>query len=113
MFTYNLSSTEYLVFKPQRDYFELYSGHEASELKKIATYRGGKWVFESYDQQKLFWFLYNLFKVDFGKAMKMYTRSLVERPKTYVITCAKRRIDIKVQKIKRNWDNWFYSFYRK
>ena len=41
-FTYNLSETEYLVFKTQMSHFELYSGHEAAgELKKIANYKGG------------------------------------------------------------------------
>jgi hypothetical protein len=112
MFVYNLSETEYLTFKTQRDHFELYSGHEAGgDLKRIAIYRGGKWLFESYDQQKLFWFLFNMFKKQFGKAMKAYVRSLNEKPKTYVIICAKRRIDIKVQKLKRDWDNWFYNFF--
>jgi hypothetical protein len=52
-----------------------------------------------------------MFKNDFGKALKKYTKSLNEKPKTYVINCAKRRFDIKVQKIKRGWSNWFYSFY--
>ena len=112
MFTYNLSETEYLVFKPQIDHFELYSGHEAGgDLKKIATYKGGKWKFDSFDQEKLFWFLFDLFKADFGKALKQYIRSLNEKPSTYVITCAKRRFDIKVHKLKRNWDNWFYGLY--
>lgn len=111
-FVYNLSETEYLVFKQQHNYFELFSGHEASgELKKIAIYRSGRWSFESYDQRKLFWFLYSIFKADFGKALKQYIRSLNEKPKTYVVKCAKRRVDIKIQKLKRNWDNWFYSFF--
>jgi hypothetical protein len=52
--------------------------------------------------------------MDFGKALKQYTKSLEERPKTYIITCAKRRIDIKITKMKRNWFNWFYNnFYGK
>ena len=108
-FTYNLSETEYLVFKPNHNYFEVYSGHEASELKKIANYKGGKWIFDSYDQKKLFWFLFSIFKADFGKALKQYIRSLNEKPKIYVVVCAKRRFDIKTQKIKRSWGNWFYN----
>ena len=109
-FTYNLSETEYLVFKPNHNYFELYSGHEAgSDLKKIANYKGGKWVFDGYEQKKLFWFLYSIYKNDFGKALKQYIRSLDEKPKTYVVICAKRRFDIKIHKFKRSWDNWFYS----
>jgi hypothetical protein len=111
-YTYNLSDTEYIVFKTHNDHFELYSGHEGGgDLKKIANYKGGKWLFDSFDQKKLFWFLFTMFKNDFGKALKKYTKSLNEKPKTYVIKCAKRRFDIKVQKIKRGWSNWFYSFY--
>ena len=113
-FTYNLSETEYLVFKTQVSHFELFSGHEGGgELKKIANYRGGKWIFDSFEQQKLFWFLFTMFKNDFGKALKQYIRSLNEKPKTYVIKCAKRRFDIKIQRMKRGWSNWFYSsFYQ-
>ena len=71
MFTYHLSETEYLVFKTYNNYFELFSGHEGgAELKKIANYKGGKWNFDSYDQQKLFWFLFTMFKADFGKAKR-------------------------------------------
>ena len=114
-FIYNLSETEYLVFKSQRDCFELFSGHEGSATNsKLATYRGGKWLFEDYNQKKLFWFLFNIYKKDFGKALKQYIRSLNEKPKTYVITCAKRKIDIKITKMKRNMWDWFYgTFYGK
>ena len=111
-FVYNLSDTEYLVFKSQRECFELYSGHEGGgELKKIANYKGGKWFFDSFEQKKLFWFLFSMFKVDFGRALKKYSKSLDEKPKTYVIKCAKRRFDIKVQKMKRSWNDWFYGLY--
>ena len=34
-FIYNLSETEYLVFKSQRDHFELFSEHD--ELEHIST----------------------------------------------------------------------------
>jgi hypothetical protein len=114
-FIYNLSDTEYLVFKSQRDCFELFSGHEGtSNNTKIATYKGGKWVFSDYNEKKLFWFLFNIYKKDFGKALKYYVRSLEEKPKTYMIICAKRRIDIKITKMKRNWFNWLYNtFYNK
>ena len=112
-FMYNLSETEYLVFKTQINCVELFSGYEGSgELKKIANYKGGKWVFDSFDQQKLFWFLFSMFKPHFGKALKAYMRSLDEKPKTYIIKCAKRRFDIKIQKLKKNWNNWFFdTFY--
>jgi hypothetical protein len=111
-FTYNLSDTEYLVFKTQRDDFELYSGHDGTSVNtKIATYKNNKWNFEDYHQQKLFWFLFNIYKNDFGKAFRQYTRSLNEKPKTYVIECAARRFNIKVTKLKRNITNKFFNLY--
>lgn len=111
-FMYNLNDTEYLVFKTQLNCVELFSGYEGGgELKKIANYKGGKWVFDSFNQQKLFWFLFNMFKPQFGKALKAYMRSLDEKPKTYVIKCAKRRFDIKIQKMKKSWENWFYGLH--
>ncbi len=109
-FMYNLSETEYLVFKTQLSCIELFSGYEGSgELKKIANYKGGKWVFDSFDQKKLFWFLFSMFKVQFGKALKAYMRSLDEKPKIYVIQCAKRRFDIKIQRMKKNCWGWIYN----
>jgi hypothetical protein len=49
---------------------------------------------------------------DFGKALKQYIRSLNEKPKTYVVTCAKRKIDIKITKMKRSIWDWVYgTFY--
>ena len=112
-FIYNLSETEYLVFKPRRDHFELYSGYEGSSTNsKLATYRGGKWSFEDYNQKKLFWFLFNIYKKDFSKALKQYIRSQQDKPKTYIITCAKRRFDIKITKMKRSMWSWVYeTFY--
>jgi len=110
---YNLSETEYLVFKTHSKCIELFSGYEGSgELKKIANYKDGKWIFDSFDQQKLFWFLFGMFKPKFGKALRAYMKSLNEKPKTYTIKCAKRRFDIKIQRLKKNWSNWFYdTFY--
>ena len=63
---------------------------------------------------KLFWFLFNIYKKDFGKALKQYIRSQQEKPKTLIFTCAKRRVDIKITKLKRNVWDWFYgTFYGK
>lgn len=114
-FIYNLSETEYLVFKSQRDCFELFSGHEGSSVNsKLATYRGGKWMFDDYNQRKLFWFLFSIYKYQFGKALKQYIRSLQEKPRTYIVTCDKRRIDIKITKMRRNMWDWIYgTFYGK
>ncbi len=68
----------------------------------------------SIHQQKLFWFLFNIYKKDFGKALKQYIRSQQDKPKTLIFTCAKRRVDIKITKLKRNMWDWFYgTFYGK
>ena len=113
MFTYSLSETEYLGFKTQKDHFELYSGHEGGgEPSKIATFRGGKWIWESFEQQKIFWRLYDLFTNDFGRAIKAYNRSLKEKPAMYEFQCVRRKFSLKITRIKRGWNNWFYdTFY--
>jgi hypothetical protein len=113
-FTYHLSETDSLFFKTYPTHFAIYSKHESSVETKIAEMRNGKWRFEDYNQRKLFFFLFNIYKKDFGKALKQYVRSLEEKPRTYIITCAKRRVDIKVTKMKRNLADWFYeTFYGK
>ena len=112
---YNLSETEYLVFKTDNNHLELYSGHDGStDRTKIASFRNGKWIFDDFGQRKLFFYLFDAYKNKFYSAIKTYNRSLIEKPKIYVFTCAKRRIDIKVTKMKRNWWNFIYNtFYGK
>ena len=114
-FVYNLSETEYLVFKQHNDGFELLSGHEGSPTwEKIATYKIGRWVWDGFNQHKLFWFLYNIYKKQFGKALKAYLRSLKEKPATWELNCVRRRFSMKVTKLKRTWNEWFYdTFYGK
>lgn len=112
-FTYNLSQTEYLVFKTRRGCFEVYSGHEAGgEAKKIATYKSGRWTWETFEEKRLFWNLYKLFPFTFSKAIKAYTRSLKERPALYEFSCIRRKFTVKVTKLKRGWDSWFYNIYK-
>ena len=112
MFTYSLSETEYLVFKTQHEHFELYSGHEAGgELTKLATFRGGKWIWDSFEQYKMYWKLYSLFTEQFGKAVRAYNRSLKEKPKMYEFSCVRRKFSIRVTKLKRGWSNWFYGLH--
>jgi len=112
MFIYSLSETEYLGFKTQNNSFELYSGYEGGgEPTKIAMFKGGKWFWDSFEQKKLFWHLYNLFADNFGKAIKSYNRSLKEKPSLYEFSCVRRRFSIRVTKLKRNWENWFYSLH--
>jgi len=111
-FNYNLSETEYLTFQTHLNVLEVYSGHDGAQTKtKIATYRTGKWEFDSYQQQKLFWFLFGIYKQEFGKAFKMYIRTLKEKPQMYEFNCIRRRFSIKVTKLKRGWNNWFYGLY--
>ena len=114
-FIYDLSSTEYLVFKSNRDGFELFSGHEGStSWEKIATYQCGRWKWDGFNERKLFWFLYSIYKNQFGKALKSYMRSLKEKPATWELSCVRRRFSIKVTKLKRDWNDWFYdTFYGK
>ena len=112
MFSYNLSDTEYLVFKTQPNQFELYSGHEGGgEVTKLATFKGGKWYWDSFEQKKVFWHLYELFSGQFGKAVKSYQRSLKEKPALYEFSCVRRKFSIKVTKLKRGWSNWFFGLY--
>lgn len=111
-FTYDLSSTEYLVFKSHHDGFELFSGHEGSpEWEKIATYKGGKWKWDGFNQRKLFWFLFNIYKKEFGKALRAYMKSLKEKPTTWELNCVRRKISIKITKLKRGWNDWFYDMF--
>lgn len=111
-FTYHLSETDSLFFKTYPDHFAIFSKHESTVETKIAEMRDGKWRFEDYNQRKLFFFLFNIYKKDFGKAIKLYVKSQEEKPKTYMIACAKRRVDIKITKMKRSWANFFYdTFY--
>lgn len=115
--TYALSETETLVFKPYLGYFEVYSRHEGStNLTKIATYVGGKWMFDDRTQRNFFFILFNNYKQQFGKALKYYNAYMTgkDRPKVYGFTCLKRRVDIQVIRLKRTCrsytSNIFNSF---
>ena len=112
IFSYNLSESEYLVFQTHLNHFELYSSHEGStEKSKMATYKGGKWVFESYQQKKLFWFLYGIYKDQFYRAIKAYNRSLKEKPALYEFSCIRRKFNIKITKLRRGCSDWFYGLW--
>jgi hypothetical protein len=111
-FIYNLSQTEYLQFKTQKGYFELYSGYEAGgQPQKLADHRGGKWVFEDFNQRTLFFTLFNLYRNEFFKAFKSYQRSLREKPSLYEFSCVRRKFSIRVTKLKKGWANWFYNVF--
>ena len=110
---YSLSDTEFLVFKTFKDHLEIFSGHDGSaDRTKIANFVNGKWVFDDYNQRKLFFFLFSIYKKKFYHAIKFYNHSLIERPKTYVFTCAKRRISIKITKLRNKmFDSIYNTFY--
>jgi hypothetical protein len=111
-FIHNLSQTEYLQFKTQKGYFELYSGYEAGgQPQKLADHRGGKWVFGDFNQRTLFFTLFNLYRNEFFKAFKSYQRSLREKPSLYEFSCVRRKFSIRVTKLKRGWSNWFYNVF--
>jgi len=111
-FSYSLSETESLIFRTEQSKCYIFSKHEGTQEKQIATYSGGKWLFDSYDQRKLFFFLFSIYKKEFGKALKSYIHSLKEKPKMYEFTCVRRRFNIKITKTKSKISNWFYrTFY--
>ena len=110
-FSYNLGDTEYLVFKPNGNQFDLYSGHEIGEAKKIACYKAGEWCFDSYEQERVFWYLFSTYKESMGRAFRLYIRSLKDKPKMYEFNCVRRKFNIKVTKIKRGWSDWFYGLW--
>jgi hypothetical protein len=111
-FNYNISQTEYLHFKTQPNCFELYSGHEAGgQPQKLASHKGGKWVFDDFNQKRLFFTLFDLYRNEFFKAFKSYQRSLMEKPALYEFKCVRRRFSIKVTKLKRGWSNWFVDMF--
>jgi len=112
-FSYNLSETEYLIFCTQNNTFDLYSTHEGSTNKtKIGTFKAGKWLWEDFQQQQLFWRLYSIYRDNFGKAIRAYNRSLKEKPQMYEFQCVRRKFSIKVTKLKRGWNNWFWGLYK-
>ena len=112
MFSYNLSDTEFIFFCTRRDCFEVFSGHEgSSERIKIATFKSGRWKFDDFQQQQVFWKLFSLYKNQIYKALKSYNRSLKEKPAMYEFQCVRRQFSIKITKLKRSWRDWFYGLY--
>lgn len=110
-FSYSIAETECLVFKTELDHFHLYSKHESTSESHIATYKGGKWIFENMQQRQFFFLLFKQYKVQFGKAVKAYNRSLKEKPRLYEFRCLRSRFSLKVGRLKRGWTNWFFELY--
>jgi hypothetical protein len=95
---YHLNISEVLIFKTHTDCFEIFSKHESSPETKIAEMRNGKWVFEDFYQQKLFFHLFNENRTTFWKAIKCYGRNIKTKTKKNIFTCFKRKTKIKIKK---------------
>ena len=112
IFSYSISETECLVFRTELDCFHVYSKHESTQESHIATYKGGKWIFENMQQRQFFFLMFERYRVQFGKAVKAYNRSLREKPHLYEFRCLRSKFSLKVSRVKRNMNNWFYdTFY--
>jgi hypothetical protein len=112
IFSYSISETECLVFRTELDCFHVYSKHESTQESHIATYKGGKWIFENMQQRQFFFLMFERYRVQFSKAVKAYNRSLREKPHLYEFRCLRSKFSLKVSRVKRNMNNWFYdTFY--
>jgi len=111
-FSYPIAETECLVFRAELDCFHVYSKHECTQESHIATYKGGKWIFENMHQRQFFFLLFDQYKVQFGKAVKAYNISLREKPHLYEFRCLRSRVSLKISRIKRSlWQSMYNTFY--
>lgn len=108
-FSYPLSETESLVFRTELDQFDVYSKHESTQERHIATFKDGKWFFENLQQRQFFFLMFNQYRTNFGKAVKAYNRSLKEKPHLYEFRCIRSKVSLKISRVKRNMNNWFYN----
>jgi hypothetical protein len=98
---FHLNGTEMLVFKTNKEGFELFSKHEASQETKIAEMKMGRWVFEDFYQRNLFFNLFENHKWMFGKAIKCYNKKIQIKSSKSIFNCFKRKTKIKFNKIKK------------
>ena len=111
-FSYSISETECLVFRAELDCFHVFSKHESTQERHIATFKGGKWIFENMQQRQFFFLLFDRYKEGFGKALKAYNRSLKEKPDLYEFRCLRSKITLKISRMKRNvWNSVYNTFY--
>ena len=111
-FSYSISETECLVFRAELDCFHVFSKHESTQERHIATFKGGKWIFENMQQRQFFFLLFDRYKEGFGKALKAYNRSLKEKPHLYEFRCLRSKITLKISRMKRNvWNSVYNTFY--
>jgi hypothetical protein len=97
---HRLKDSELLIFKSHKGYFEIFSKHESSQETKIAEMRNGKWVFEDFYQQKLFFNLFQSNRYGFEKAIKCFNKYI--QPKKSIFNCFKRKTKIKFKKFKKH-----------
>jgi len=114
IFSYPISENECLIFRTELDCFNVYSKHESTQESHIATYKGGKWIWENMQQRQFFFLMFNSYKEQFGRAVRAYNRSLKDKPRLYEFRCLRSRFTLKISRAKRNVNNWFYNtFYGK
>jgi hypothetical protein len=112
IFSYPIAETECLVFRTELDCFHMFSKHESTQESHIATYKGGKWIFENMQQRQFFFLLFDQYKAQFGKAVKAYNRSLKEKPHLYEFRCLRSRFSLKISRVKRSlWQSMYNTFY--
>jgi hypothetical protein len=99
IFTFHISETDALFFKPNMNEIEIFNKHEGSDEIKIATYYNGKWSWSDEKQRSLFFFLMKSHPKEFQRAIKFYRKSLEVKPMFYIFTCAKRKFFIKINKL--------------
>jgi hypothetical protein len=102
-FIYNLNEIEYLIFQQTDEGFDLYSRYEGWNFTndKIASYKFGKWYWDGFNQYKLFWCLFSLYKKEFGKALKAFNRKTKPKSLTWEFNCIYRKINLEIIKYAR------------
>lgn len=112
IFSYPLAETESLVFRTELTHFDVFSKHESTQERHIGTFKDGKWVFENLQQRQFFFLLFDQHRLNFGKAIKAYNRSLKEKPHLYEFRCIRKKFTLKISRIKRNvWQSVYNTFY--
>ena len=112
IFSYALSETESLVFRTELEQFDVFSKHESTQERHIATFKGGKWIFENMQQRQFFFLMFERYRKEFGKALKAYSRSLKEKPQLYEFRCLRSKVTLKISRLKRNmWNSVYNTFY--
>lgn len=111
MITYTLSDQESLILKKQPEGIEFFNKHESiADTVKLGSYRNGRWLFDDYNQQVLFFKLFALYRKQFYKAIKLYNYSLKTQDYFYTFTCTRRKINIKIIKLKRGVEDVLYRY---